>query len=162
VIAALQPDLILTATVRHEPLQPQLEQIAPTVFTESSGTDWQEGFALIAEALGRAEDGQEALAAYDERVTTVGDEVGAAGKRAAIVCFLPGETRIYGPDTFSGSVLTDVGFELPGLDDDEYSMAVISPEQVDLLADADAVFSTTGAEVVLDDLEAALTDEACG
>jgi iron complex transport system substrate-binding protein len=58
------------------------------------------------------------------------------------VRFLPEETRIYGPGTFSGSILTDVGFELPDLEYDEYSMAYPSVEQI-TMADADVLFATT-------------------
>lgn len=141
-VAALEPDLILSATVRHEDIYDQLSQIAPTVFTESSGTDWQRGFELVAEALDRQDEGAQALAEYADRVTQLGEDVDAEGTDAAIVRFLPDETRVYGPDTFSGSVLTDVGFTLPELEYDEYSMAYISPEQVDVLGSSDAIFAT--------------------
>lgn len=141
-IAALDPDLILSATVRHEDIYDQLSQIAPTVFTASSGTDWQQGFELVAEALDRQDEGAEALAEYADRVKELGEDVDAEDTDAAIVRFLPDETRVYGPDTFSGSVLTDVGFALPELEYDEYSMAYISPEQVDVLSSSDTVFVT--------------------
>ena len=142
-IASLQPDLILSATVRHEAIYDQLSQIAPTVFTETSGTNWQEGFTLVADALNRADEGEQALADYEQQADEVGQEVGADGMVASIVRFLPDETRVYGPDTFSGTVLTDIGFSLPELEyHPEYSMAMISPEQIDL-ADADVMFATT-------------------
>lgn len=141
-IAALQPDLVLSATVRHEEIYEELSQIAPTVFTPSSGTSWKDGFLLVAEALALGEEGDAALAAYNDRVEGVGAAVGAEEMTASIVRFLPDETRVYGPETFSGSVLTEVGFTLPDLGYDEYSMAYISPEQVGL-ADADVIFSAT-------------------
>lgn len=142
-IAGLDPDLILSATVRHEDIYDQLSQIAPTVFTESSGTDWKEGFELVAEALGEQQAAQEALEGYQARVERLGDDLGARELMAAIVRFLPDETRLYGPETFSGSVLDDVGFELLDLDYDEYSMAYISAEQVGLLEDTDVIFTST-------------------
>jgi iron complex transport system substrate-binding protein len=142
-IAALEPDLILSATVRHEGIYDELSQIAPTVFTASSGTDWKQGFGLVAEALDEQEEGQQALDEYEARVAELGGALDADAATAAIVRFLPGETRVYGPDTFSGSVLTEVGFDLPELEYDEYSMAYISAEQVDVLQDADTIFTTT-------------------
>lgn len=141
-IASLRPDLILSATVRHEQIHDQLGQIAPTVFTESSGTDWKQGFSLVAEALGLADEGEQALTDHEDRVASLGDELGAVDASASIVRFLPEQTRVYGPDTFSGSVLAEVGFELPDLEYDEYSMAYISPEQFERAA-ADAIFTTT-------------------
>lgn len=142
-IAALDPDLILSATVRHEGIYGQLSQIAPTVFTESSGTNWKDGFELVAAALGKEEAGQQALDGYAAHVEQLGEDLNAHQTTTAIVRFLPGETRIYGPNTFSGSVLAEVGFQLPDLDYDEYSMAYISAEQVELLEPADAIFTTT-------------------
>lgn len=140
-IAALEPDLILSSSVRHEQIYDQLSQIAPTVFTDYT-EGWRAMFTTTADAVNRAEEGAEALAGYDARADEVAEAVGAEGSTASIVRFLPEETRIYGPETFSGSVLTDVGFTLPELSYDEYSMAYVSAEQIDQ-ADADVVFSTT-------------------
>jgi iron complex transport system substrate-binding protein len=140
-IAALKPDLILSATVRHDELYDELSSIAPTVFTAGSGTNWREGFQLVAEALGRTESAQQMLDDYDAQADRIGEAIGASGKKAAIVRFLPDETRIYGPSTFSGSVLSDVGFTLPELSYDEYSMVYISPEEIDQ-ASADVIFAT--------------------
>ncbi|WP_245177039.1 iron-siderophore ABC transporter substrate-binding protein [Geodermatophilus sp. DF01_2] len=140
-IAALDPDLILSSQVRHEQIYDRLSQIAPTVFTDYE-EGWQSIFTTTAEALGLAEEGEQALAEYEQQADQVGEAIGAEGATASVVRFLPDETRIYGPETFAGSVLTDVGFDLPELEYDEYSMAYISPEQVEQ-ADADVIFSTT-------------------
>ncbi|WP_231839557.1 ABC transporter substrate-binding protein [Blastococcus saxobsidens] len=139
-IAALEPDLILSSSVRHEEIYDQLSEIAPTVLTDYE-EGWQAIFSTTAEALGMAEEGEEALAEYESRAQEIGDALGADGASASIVRFLPDETRIYGPETFSGSILADVGFTLPELPYDEYSMVYISPELIDQ-ADADIVFST--------------------
>ena len=146
-IAAAQPDLILSAKVRHEDVYGQLSEIAPTVFTESSGTSFKQGLATIADALGRTEELETQLAEYEQRADEVGEAVGADGMEATIVRFLPGETRLYGPDTFSGTVLTDIGFSLgdKGFDENPYSMAMISPEQAEL-AEGDVIFATTYGE----------------
>lgn len=142
-IAVLEPDLILGAKVRHEQLYEELSGIAPTVFSESSGTDWKDGLAVTADALGAEDEAAELLGAYQARAEEVGQRVGAAGTRLSMVRFLlPDEIRIYGPRTFSGSILTDVGFDLGDHDWDEYSMAYVSAEQLGAV-DADVVFSTS-------------------
>lgn len=142
-IAALRPDLILGAKVRHEELYDALAAIAPTVFTESSGTNWKDGLAVTADALGAAEEADDVLAEHEARADALGEQIGADGLRASIVRFLlPDEIRLYGPNTFSGSVLTDVGFDLGDHAWDEYSMAYLSAEQLGR-ADADVVFSTS-------------------
>src|SRR3546814_4786581 len=63
-IAAQRPDLILGAKVRHEALYEELSGIAPTVFTESSGTNWKEGLAVTADALGATDEAERLLAEY--------------------------------------------------------------------------------------------------
>jgi iron complex transport system substrate-binding protein len=141
-IAALQPDLILGAKVRHEALYPQLSQIAPTVFSESSGSDWTSQVRITGEALGQTDQAEALLADFDERAAAVGESIGAAGKTAVIVRFIPGQNRLYGPTTFSGSVLTQVGFDLGDKGyDPAVGMALISSEQIDML-DTDVIFAT--------------------
>ena len=148
-IAALQPDLIIGAKVRHEVLYDTLSQIAPTVMSESSGTNWTDQVRLTADALGRVDQAEALLADFETRAAQVGPAIGAPGKTATIVRFIPGQTRLYGPETFSGSVLTLVGFDLGTNEakgyDPAYSMALVSEEQIDLL-NSDVLFTTTLAD----------------
>ncbi len=142
-VAAADPDLILGAKVRHEAMYQQLSGIAPTVFTESSGTNFKEGLAVTADALNKTEEAEQLLAEYEQRADEIGEAIGASEMTASIVRFLlPDEIRLYGPETFSGTVLTDVGFDLGDHAWNEYSMFLVSSEQLSL-ADADVVFSTT-------------------
>ncbi len=141
-IAALEPDLILGAKVRHEALYEQLSGIAPTVFSESSGTNWTEQVRLTGEALNRSAQAEQLLADFDARAAQVGAAIGATGKTAVIVRFIPGQIRLYGPATFSGSVLTAVGLDLGEKDyDPSFGMAIISAERIDIL-DTDVIFAT--------------------
>lgn len=144
-VASLQPDLIIGAKVRHEAIYDQLSAIAPTVFSESSGTNWTDGFAVAADALGLADEGASALAAFEQRAAEVGDAVGADDLTVSIVRFLPGENRLYGPDTFSGTVLREAGFTIADQDWNEFSMVEFASEQVELI-DADVVFAATYGE----------------
>lgn len=142
-IASLRPDLILGAKVRHEAVYDELADIAPTVFTESSGTNWKDGLAVTADALGEVARAEQLVADHEARADALGEEIGAPGERLSMVRFLlPDEIRIYGPNTFSGSVLADVGFDLGDHEWDEYSMAYVSAEQLGR-ANADVVFATS-------------------
>jgi iron complex transport system substrate-binding protein len=142
-IASLQPDLILAAKVRHEALYEQLSAIAPTVFSESSGQNWTDQVRLTGAALGREADADALVAAFEARAAEVGAAIGAAGTTASIVRFIPGQTRLYGPTTFSGSVLTQVGFDLGDKGyDPAFGMALLSAEQLEMV-DADVIFATT-------------------
>lgn len=148
-IASMTPDLIIGAKVRHEALYETLSQIAPTVMSESSGTNWTEQVRLTADALGLQDAADTLLADFEARAAQVGTDIAAAGKTASIVRFIPGQTRLYGPETFSGSVLTLVGFDLGTAEakgyDPAYSMALISEEQIELI-NSDVIFTTTLAD----------------
>ncbi|NYI07927.1 ABC transporter substrate-binding protein [Allostreptomyces psammosilenae] len=144
-IASLQPDLIVSATVRHDALYDQLSAIAPTVFVETTGPIWKENITLLGEALGEEDKAAEELAAYEERAKAVGDAINAAAgdPTVSIVRFVDGPTRIYLPKTFVGIILEDMGIARPEnqRDPEEFNIE-ISEEQIQQ-ADADYIFMTT-------------------
>lgn len=147
-IAALQPDLILSSTLRHEQLYDQLSQIAPTVFTETVGVVWRHNMLIHAEALGYEDRAQEVLDEYDARTQALGDELSDGGELPSVsmVRFLPGSTRLYQKASFIGTILEDVGFPRPEAQDADDFALEVSEEQVELM-DADVIFhSHYGAE----------------
>lgn len=128
-IANLAPDLIIGTKVRHEALYTQLSGIAPTVFSVSSGTNWHEQARLTAESVGKSAEMEQLLTQLDVRAKAVGQKVGATGKSVSMVRFTEDRFRLYGPETFSGSVLAQVGFTHPARTWNTYSMAELDPEQ---------------------------------
>lgn len=115
-IAALQPDLILSNTVRHEDLYDELSEIAPTVFAADVGVSWKETLLLAGEALGEPERAQQLIADYEVRTAAAGEAVadGEPGSvEVSVVRFLPGQIRLYGEASFIGTVLDDAGFARP-------------------------------------------------
>uniref|UniRef100_UPI00178C7BC3 ABC transporter substrate-binding protein n=1 Tax=Streptococcus agalactiae TaxID=1311 RepID=UPI00178C7BC3 len=75
-IAALEPDLILSSSLRHEAIYAPLSGIAPTVFTESTGVTWKENFDVHARALGRTEEAETAKEEYGARVDEFKGSIG--------------------------------------------------------------------------------------
>jgi iron complex transport system substrate-binding protein len=140
-IAALEPDLILSNAVRHPDIYEQLSSIAPTVFAEAIGETWKENLLLAAEALGRTEQAEQLLAEHDQRA----GEVGAlfrdvAATQVSIVRFLDGTAvRLYGEGSFIGSVLADVGFARPPLQQTSETFVELGLEEIPQ-ADADLLF----------------------
>ena len=63
-ILELEPDLIVSAKVRHEALYPQLSKIAPTIFSVSTGPTWKENVVFLGEALGKKAKAEELVKAY--------------------------------------------------------------------------------------------------
>ncbi|MFE4500435.1 ABC transporter substrate-binding protein [Rhodococcus sp. NPDC056743] len=140
-IVALAPDLIIGSKVRHEKMYDQLSAIAPTVFSVNSGTDWQEQAQITADAVNKSDEMDELLSGLSARAVSVGKDVGAQGKTVSMVRFRPTNFRLYGPNTFSGSILTQVGFNLGERGWNEYSMLELSPEHYGQI-DGEIVFYT--------------------
>ena len=140
-IAALEPDLILGSDVRVKDFYDELSAIAPTVFTETVGVAWKDNFAVHAKALGREEEGEELMAAYEKRAEEVGEKV-PDDMAVSIVRFVPGEIRLYAQDNFIGTVLEDAGIARPAAQDVAEFSVTVSPEQIDTAA-GDVVFVGT-------------------
>ncbi|WP_240505311.1 ABC transporter substrate-binding protein [Nocardia mangyaensis] len=148
-IANLEPDLIIGAKIRHEPLYTQLDSIAPTVFSETSGTNWHDQARLTADAVGKTDEMEQLLTQLDTRAKAVGRQIGAPDKTVSMVRFTEDRFRLYGPETFSGSLLAQLGFTHPAREWNQYSMAELDPEQYeqingDIVFHADYNGSTAG------------------
>jgi len=142
-IAALEPDLVLGSELRVGEFYDQLAGIAPTVLTETVGVVWKENLAVHAAALGREEQAQELLEAYEQRAAEVGETVDDA-VTLSVVRFVPGEIRLYARDSFIGTVLQDAGIARPAVQDVDEFDVVLSPEQMDQAAGDVIVVGTYG------------------
>jgi iron complex transport system substrate-binding protein len=149
-ITALKPDLILGSKFRQEKFYDELSAIAPTVFTEKVGVTWKENFLLDGRALGKEQQAKELLAGYEKRAKDFGAKLGdAASREISIVRFVPGNIRVYGPESFSGIVIGDTGLGRPqrqrldGKEDKRFDL--VSPERVSEV-DGDVIFVTAYGE----------------
>jgi len=141
-IAALDPDLILGTESRHSDLFDQLDAIAPTVFIASQADPWRDNAALIGDALGRADQVGELLADVDDECARIRDEYDVDGETVQLIRPRDEATlSLYGPVSFSGSLLECVGFTIPDQEWEDGLQADLSPENVGS-ATADHVFVT--------------------
>ena len=142
-IAALEPDLILSSKLRHEQIYDQLNQIAPTVFTETTGVTWKKNFETHAEALNKVERGNTVEEEYQARIDEFQRSVGEDAPTVSVVRFLPGDTRIYQKESFIGTVLEDAGLPRPPSQDmEEFAIMNASKELIPEMG-GDVVFITT-------------------
>ena len=75
-VAALQPDLIISALVfQIEATYPQLSQIAPTVTLDTS-QPWQSHLRLVAEVVDKTEEAETWISNFEQRVTTLANTYG--------------------------------------------------------------------------------------
>lgn len=142
-IAALEPDLIVSASVRHEALYDELSAIAPTVFVETTGPIWKDNIRLMAEATGTEEKAEEVLDEYETRAANLGAAINEAegDPTVSMIRFLDGPTRLYANASFSGIVFQDMGLARPA-DQDVDEFAVEIGEEEIRKADADHIFVT--------------------
>lgn len=113
-IAALKPDLILGNKMRQEKIYTQLSAIAPTVFTETLRGEWKNNFTVYADALNKVTEGQKVIGNFDKRIADFKQQAGdKLSTQVSIVRFMPGKTRIYYSQTFSGIILKELGFARP-------------------------------------------------
>jgi len=143
-IAALEPDLIVSATIRHDALYDELSKIAPTVFVKTTGPQWKQNITALGEVLGAEDEATGALAAYKKRARQVGDAVNAkAGNPTiSVVRFLDGPTRLMQKATFIGIVLKDAGLARPPSQDVEDFAVEVGEEQI-RQADGGYIFVTS-------------------
>lgn len=153
-ILELQPDLIVSAKVRHEALYPQLSKIAPTIFSVSTGPTWKENVVFLGEALGKKAKAEELVKAYEDRAQKVGAEILKKKPDAtySLVRFTGGDTaRLYSSNSFIGEIMADMRIPRPKTapDSTEEIFVPLSAEQI-LQGDAGLVmvsaFTPAGAE----------------
>lgn len=144
-IAELDPDVILSAKVRHEELYPQLAKIAPTIFTETTGATWKDNLRLVGEVAGEQERAEERIAEFEERAARIGDRVReklGANPTVSVVRFVNAPTRLYKDDTYIGVILADLGFDRTEASAGEGFAAEVSEEEIGMV-DADYIVVTT-------------------
>ncbi len=145
-ISTLDPDLILSSSLRHESIYDQLSQIAPTVFTEEVGVTWRENFEVHAEALNREDEAEEIVADYESRMEEFQSAVGENPPTVSIVRFIADDTRIYQKESFIGTVLEDAGLPRPEPQDvDDFALLNVSAEAIPDM-DGDVIFTTVYGE----------------
>ncbi len=71
-IANLAPDVIIGSKVRHEALYEELSAIAPTVFSEDTGTNWTEQAVLTAAAVKQSDAMDQLIKGVEDRAAEVG------------------------------------------------------------------------------------------
>ncbi|MER5865774.1 iron-siderophore ABC transporter substrate-binding protein [Kitasatospora sp. NPDC002040] len=146
-IAALAPDLILGNRTRDGDRYDALRAIAPTVLTETTGYPWKDDFQLHAQALGRRRQAAAVTAEYERhvgRATRAIGDAGSGGRRISVVRFVEGSptVRLYGRQSFIGSLLTDLGLGRPDPQNVDRFAVEVPPDRI-AQADGDLLLYST-------------------
>ncbi|MER7752651.1 iron-siderophore ABC transporter substrate-binding protein [Kitasatospora sp. NPDC097643] len=145
-VRALRPDLILSNQARDGDRYEQLRELAPTVLTQTSGAPWKADFQLHARALNREEAAAAFVGSYQRHVNQVTQALSAAklsGRKVSLVRFVEGGgIRLYGRQSFPGTVLADAQVARPDAQNVDHSDVEIPPDQL-AKADGDLLLYAT-------------------
>jgi ABC-type Fe3+-hydroxamate transport system substrate-binding protein len=107
-VDAVHPDLILGSADGQGKLYEDLSRIAPTVMTDGGGGQWKLNLRLVGEALGRTNDAEQLLTAYDREAAEVRRAI--QGRPTVAVARKTEDGLRYAPrDSFAGTILADAG-----------------------------------------------------
>ncbi|WP_369804140.1 ABC transporter substrate-binding protein [Mycobacterium sp. GA-2829] len=112
-IRAADPDLILGSQALTPELFDSLGEIAPTVFTGPPGAHWQANLRVVAAATGRFDAGGGLLGGFAEAARRTAADNDTAHFQASVVQVTEDTVRVYGRDSFAGSVLAEAGLDRP-------------------------------------------------
>lgn len=150
-IINLEPDLIISSSLRHEEIYGQLSEIAPTVFSVAVSDDWRANFQLYTNALNRQTEAEEVAAAFDTRIAEF--QEATADERASwsisVLRFLSDHARLYYDTSFIGTILAAADLPRPESQispDPEEIHTRISQEQISL-ADGSHIFTCSYGDV---------------
>lgn len=120
-IAALRPDLILvdgTSITNNPAAVEKLRKIAPTFYAGYAGADWRATFALVADALGKATEAEQVVAAYDDQVAAAKQKLTTYDASTfSIVRWQGGAPSLILTELPAGMALSDLGLRRPPAQD---------------------------------------------
>lgn len=156
-IRAAQPDLILGSEALTPDAYPELSAIAPTVFTGAPGAAWEGSLRMVGASTWRAGAADSLVGDFTAAAERTAADNDAAHFQASVVQLTDTTLRVFGPDSFPGSVLADVGVDRPAAQrftDKPYVEVGTTEEDLDngpdfSLADGDIVyvsFASAGAK----------------
>ncbi|MEV2275410.1 iron-siderophore ABC transporter substrate-binding protein [Nocardiopsis sp. NPDC049922] len=114
-IAQTEPNLILSAEVRHGDGYDQLSEVAPTVMSETTGATWKDNLRLTAESLGAEDEAEALITEFEERAAAIGEAIveaeGGEAPTVSIVRFAGDAegVRLYTRNSYIGVILDDLG-----------------------------------------------------
>ncbi|MDH1265915.1 iron-siderophore ABC transporter substrate-binding protein [Pseudomonas sp. GD03944] len=144
-VLRLQPDLILASSDLSRDLYAKLSLMAPTAVPKGGSLeDWRQAYAFYAQALDKAEDGQQRIAEIDARVADLRQRL-PQGQHASVVRWNPQGPFIMSSHLFVGQLLQGLGFtanELAAAQTNKPHSDVLSLENLSRV-DADWIFLAT-------------------
>jgi iron complex transport system substrate-binding protein len=113
-IVLLRPDIIFASRFRHQDVAPLMEKIAPVVLLDDV-FEFKKTLTVVAEKLGRVNDARVLLQRWDARIaaiqTLMSKQFDAQTRpQVSVIEVRPDHIRSYAPQSFPGSVMSEIGF----------------------------------------------------
>lgn len=109
-VLRLQPDLILASGELPRDLYAKLSLMAPTVVPQGGNAeDWRKTYAFYAQALNKADEGQQRIAEVDNRVAEIRQRL-PQDQSASVVRWNPQGPFMMSSQLFVGQLLAGLGF----------------------------------------------------
>lgn len=163
-VVQADPDVIIATSdflPLDDPLREELEKVAPIItFEARDGEAWRTRATELAEIFDKEDELQPLIDAYEERRDEVAEEYADVLSTQQVAVFVPfaDEWATYSDTHFSTPILRDLGATFREQADDEINEAKFpnwfSYENLDRLANADALFLANRDEEVLATLDA--------
>ncbi len=112
-ITAARPDLILGSQALTPDAYGALTVIAPTVFSAAPGALWQANLRMVGAATGRLRAADDLIGGFAEQAKKAGEANDATHFQASVVQLTDSTLRVWGAESFAGSVLAAVGVDRP-------------------------------------------------
>lgn len=124
-VATLKPDLIIGYEPNVSGAYEELSRIAPTVPAPPPDNDFRTHLRFVGKVFGMEDKAEALIGDFERRVREASDGLGNLGT-VSIAAIFPGDVRVYGPKSASGSLLADLGAEVTPLPDDFFGGETIA------------------------------------
>ncbi|MBW4647007.1 MAG: iron-siderophore ABC transporter substrate-binding protein [Goleter apudmare HA4340-LM2] len=145
-ITLFEPDLITGWQMHHASIYSQLSNLAPTVLYDWKGNPssqhyWKEYFNFMAKVLMKEEAAERVWNQYNQRIEQLKIALGDrySNKTISVVIFCCGAMHLSRENSFSGSILSDLGLQRPESQKIDSPNIPVSEERLDSV-DGDVMF----------------------
>ncbi|MGG2066180.1 ABC transporter substrate-binding protein [Bacillus sp. S14(2024)] len=109
VISSVKPDLIIASKDRHNMIQKELQDIAPTIaFDDNSYEEIIKNMDTIAKAVGKEEEAKKIKTELQDKISKAKEKV-KGNPNVLVIGAFDDEFSVWIKDSFIGSLMTDIG-----------------------------------------------------
>jgi ABC-type Fe3+-citrate transport system substrate-binding protein len=147
-ISSLAPDLIIADLNKHKAVYDKLQQIAPTIILNDHQANYQnmlENYAVIAEAVGKAEEGKKRLDEHKAKLEEIKAKLPQGNEKLKVIPAVVNPTGFFAHSTssYAGSLMEYLGLQDAAKSEEAYpktnleQLVALNPDVLFLMKAAD-------------------------